>query len=287
MRFEFIDTHRENYPVTLMCQVLAVTPSGYYAWRKRPASQRKMADTELLTKIEEIYVQSRHTYGSPRIHAVLRDQGIRCSCKRVARLMRQAGLQVKRKRSYKVTTQSNHNLPVAPNLLKQQFTADRPNQIWLADITYVATAEGWLYLAAILDLYSRRIVGWSMQPTLNRKLVLAALNMALKQRRPPAGLLHHSDRGSQYASGDYQALLADYDLLPSMSRRGNCYDNAPMESFFASLKTECIQGIVYPTRSVARAELFDYIELFYNRQRIHSQLGYRSPVAYEQLPLVA
>jgi putative transposase len=287
MRFEFIDNQRENYAVTLMCQVLAVSPSGYYAWRKRPASQRKMADTQLLTKIEELFVQSRGTYGSPRIHAALRDQGIRCGCKRVARLMRQAGLQVKRKRSYKVTTQSNHNLPVAPNLLKQQFAADKPNQIWLADITYVATAEGWLYLAAVLDLYSRRIVGWSMQPSLNRRLVLAALDMALKQRRPPAGLLHHSDRGSQYASKDYQALLADYDLLSSMSRRGNCYDNAPMESFFASLKTECIQGIVYPTRTVARAELFDYIELFYNRQRIHSQLGYLSPVAYEQLPLVA
>lgn len=193
MRFAFIEQQRDAYPVTLMCQVLAVSASGYYAWRKRPASQRKMADDQLLTKIEKIYVQSRRTYGSPRIHAVLGDQGIRCGCKWVARLMRQAGLQVRRKRSYKVTTQSNHNLPVAPNVLKQQFTADRPNQIWLADITYVATAEGWLYLAGVLDLYSRRIVGWSMQPTLNRKLVLAALHMALKQRRPPAGLLHHSD----------------------------------------------------------------------------------------------
>jgi putative transposase len=287
MRFEFIDNHREAYPVTLMCQVLVVSSSGYYAWRKRPISRRKMADDQLLINIEEIYVQSRYTYGSPRVHAVLRDQGMRCGCKRVARLMRQAGLQVRRKRSYKVTTQSNHALPVAPNVLNQQFTAVRPNQIWLADITYVATAEGWLYLAAVLDLYSRRIVGWSMQPTLNRKLVLAALNMALKQRRPPAGLLHHSDRGSQYACGDYQTLLADYNLLASMSRRGNCYDNAPMESFFASLKSECIQGFVYPTRIEAKAKLFDYIEVFYNRQRIHSQIGYHSPVAYEQLPLVA
>jgi len=246
-----------------------------------------MADAQLLSKIKTIFKQSRQTYGRPRIHAILREQGIYCGGKRVARLMRQAKLKVKRKRSYKVTTQSNHNLPVAPNLLNQQFTATQPNQIWLADITYVATAEGWLYLAAVLDLYSRRIVGWSMQPTLNRKLVLSALDMALKLRNPPAGLLHHSDRGSQYASRDYQATLATYELLPSMSRRGNCYDNAPMESFFATLKVECIRGVVYSSRLEARAELFEYIEMFYNRQRIHSQLGYKSPVAYEALPLVA
>jgi len=287
MRFQFIDKHRDVYPVTLMCQVLAVSPSGYYAWRNRPVCQRKMADAQLLSKIKTIFKQSRQTYGRPRIHAILREQGIYCGGKRVARLMRQAKLKVKRKRSYKVTTQSNHNLPVAPNLLNQQFTATQPNQIWLADITYVATAEGWLYLAAVLDLYSRRIVGWSMQPTLNRKLVLSALDMALKLRNPPAGLLHHSDRGSQYASRDYQATLATYELLPSMSRRGNCYDNAPMESFFATLKVECIRGVVYSSRLEARAELFEYIEMFYNRQRIHSQLGYKSPVAYEALPLVA
>jgi putative transposase len=287
MRFEFIETHQERYPVTLMCQVLAVSPSGYYAWRKRPVSQRKMADEQLLTEIKAIHDKSRRTYGSPRIHAILGQCGIHCGRKRVARLMRQANLRIRRKRSYKVTTQSNHNLPVAPNLLQQKFVADKPNQIWLADITYIATAEGWLYLAVVLDLYSRRIVGWSMQPTLNRILVLAALDMALKQRQPPAGLLHHSDRGSQYASKDYQALLADYQLLPSMSRRGNCYDNAPMESFFATLKTECVQGNVYPSRSIARAELFEYMELFYNRQRSHTQLNYLSPIEYEQLPLVA
>jgi len=287
MRFQFIDKHRDVYPITLMCQVLAVSPSGYYAWRNRPVCQRKMADAQLLNKIKKIFEQSRQTYGSPRMHAILRKQGIRCGSKRVARLMRQAKLKVKRKRSYKVTTQSNHKLPVAPNLLNQQFTATQPNQVWLVDITYIATAEGWLYLAAVLDLYSRRIVGWSMQPTLNRKLVLSALDMALKLRNPPAGLVHHSDRGSQYASRDYQAMLATYELLPSMSRRGNCYDNAPMESFFATLKMECIKGGVYSSRLEARAELFEYIEMFYNRQRIHSQLGYMSPVAYEQLPLVA
>jgi len=251
-----------------------------------------MADAQLLGKIKKIFEQSRQTYGSPRIHAILREQGHRCGGKRVARLMRQAKLNVKRKRSYKVTTQSNHNLPVAPNLLNQQFTATRPNQVWLVDITYIATAEGWLYLAAVLDLYSRRIVGWSMQPTLNRKLVLSALDMALKLRNPPAGLVHHSDRGSQYASRDYQAMLATYELLPSMSRRGNCMRTssptiAPMESFFATLKVECIRGVVYSSRLEARAELFEYIEMFYNRQRIHSQLGYKSPVAYEELPLVA
>lgn len=186
-----------------------------------------------------------------------------------------------------MTTQSNHNLPVAPNLLDQDFTAQQPNEFWLSDITYIATAEGWLYLAVVLDLYSRKIVGWSMQQTLARHLPLAALRMALKQRRPTAGWLHHSDQGSQYASTDYQQLLADHGACVSMSRRGNCYDQAPVESFFSTLKMECVQNVVFQTREQAKAALFDYIEVFYNRQRLHSSLGYLSPIEYELASVVA
>ena len=270
-----------------MCQVLQVSRSGYYAWRKRKPSARKMANETLLALIRLHYRRNRGVYGSPRIYATLRREGICCSRKRVARLMRLHGIEAHRKRSYKVTTQSNHRFPVAANLLNQQFTAVRPNQIWLGDITYLATAEGWLYLAVLLDLYSRKIVGWSMQPTLHRQLVLDTFRMAFKNQRPQPGLLHHSDQGSQYASYDYQQLLADHQVQASMSRRGNCYDNAPIESFFATLKAECVRGIVYPSRALARAELFEYIEIFYNRQRLHSQLGYRTPVEYELLPAVS
>lgn len=246
-----------------------------------------MADKVLLALIRLHHKKSRGTYGSPRIHAALRKEGVRCGRKRVARLMRKAGLRARRKRSYRITTLSNHSLPVAPNLLDRQFSADRMNQVWLSDITYVATAEGWLYLAVVLDLYSRKIVGWSMQPTLARQLVLDALQMALGRRRPQSGWLHHSDRGSQYASADYQALLSDHGALVSMSRRGDCYDNAPVESFFSSLKTECFRDIVYPSREAAKADLFDYIEVFYNRQRLHSSLGYLSPTEFELMPVVA
>lgn len=287
MRFQFIDEHQEAYPVALLCRVLDVSRSGYYAWRQRKPSARKMADKVLLALIRLHHKKSRGTYGSPRIHAALRKEGVRCGRKRVARLMREAGLRARRKRSYRITTLSNHSLPVAPNLLDRQFSADRMNQVWLSDITYVATAEGWLYLAVVLDLYSRKIVGWSMQPTLARQLVLDALQMALGRRRPQSGWLHHSDRGSQYASADYQALLSDHGALVSMSRRGDCYDNAPVESFFSSLKTECFRDIVYPSREAAKADLFDYIEVFYNRQRLHSSLGYLSPTEFELMPVVA
>lgn len=287
MRFQFIHDHRQAYPLTLMCRVLAVSRSGYYAWRKRGPSARKMADKVLLALIRLHHKKSRGSYGSPRIHEALHEEGVHCGRKRVARLMREAGLRARQKRSYKVTTQSNHNLPVAPNLLDQDFTVEQPNETWLSDITYIATAEGWLYLAVVLDLYSRQIVGWSMQPTLARQLPLAALRMALQQRRPTAGWLHHSDQGSQYASADYQQLLADHRARVSMSRRGNCYDNAPVESFFSTLKTECVQNVVFQTREQAKAALFDYIEVFYNRRRLHSSLGYLSPTEYELASLVA
>jgi putative transposase len=287
MRFQFLDDHQQQFPITLMCRVLDVSRSGYYAWRKREPSARKMADQVLLALIRLHHKKSRGAYGSPRIHQAIQKEGIRCGRKRVARLMREASLRARQKRSHKVTTQSNHYLPVAPNLLDQAFTAKRPDTIWLSDITYLATAEGWLYLAVVLDLYSRLIVGWSMQPSLARQLPLAALQMALQQRRPEAGWLHHSDRGSQYASADYQQLLADHGARVSMSRRGNCYDSAPVESFFSTLKSECVQNVVFQTREQAKAALFDYIELFYNRQRLHSSLGYLSPTEYELAPIVA
>jgi len=288
VKYQFIEDHRDQYPVTLMCQVLEVVRSGYYQWRKQPLSRRKMADLLLLTHIQDIFVESRATYGSYRIQAELAEQGLRCSRKRVARLMRENNLTPKTVRRFRVvTTDSNHQLPVAPNRLNQEFTADRPDKIWLTDITYVPTAEGWLYLAVVLDLYSRRIVGWAMAASLHRQLVIEALQMALAARQPPPGLLHHSDRGSQYASDDYQVLLTKARMVGSMSRKGNCYDNAPVESFFGTLKTELVFHQQYVTRAQARLDIFEYIELFYNRFRRHSALGYKSPVKYEALPLVA
>jgi len=288
VRTQFIEEHRDQYPVTLMCRILAVTRSGYYEWRKRPLSARKMADLLLLMHIQDIFEQSRETYGSYRIHAELADEGIRCGRKRVARLMREHNLEPKTVQPFKVvTTDSNHKLPVAPNRLNQQFSADRPDQIWLTDITYVPTAEGWLYLAVVLDLYSRRIVGWAMRDSLHRQLVIEALHMAITVRQPAPGLLHHSDRGSQYASDDYQALLTQARMVASMSRKGNCYDNAPVESFFGTFKTELVFHQQYATRAEARLDIFEYIEVFYNRFRRHSALGYKSPVKYEALPLMA
>ena len=288
MKYQFIIDHRQEFEITVMCRVLQVSRSGYYAWRQRPVSRREMANQKLTEQIEAIHQQSRQTYGSPRIQAELADQGVKCGQNRVARLMGQAGLRPKQDRQFKVTTtDSAHNYPVAPNLLEQDFQASRPNEKWLADITYIATAEGWLYLAVVMDLYSRRIVGWAMGDTLERWLPLAALQMALDSRQPPPGLLHHSDRGSQYASDDYQTVLTKYQLQASMSRTGNCYDNAPMESFFGTLKTELVYHCHYATRAEAKTAIFEYIELFYNRFRRHSALNYQSPVAFEQSAMTA
>jgi len=285
VKYQFIEDHRDQYPVTLMCQVLEIARSGYYAWRKQPLSARKMAELLLLMHIQDIFEQSRQTYGSYRIQATLADQGLRCGRKRVARLMREYNLEPKTSRPFKVvTTDTNHTLPVAPNRLNQEFTADRPDQIWLTDITYIPTDEAWLYLAVVLDLYSRRIVGWAMSDSLHRQLVIDALQMALTARQPPPGLLHHSDRGSQYASQEYQALLTQARMMGSMSRKGNCFDNAPLESFFGTLKTELVYHQHYATRAQARLDIFEYIEVFYNRFRRHASLGYKSPVKYEALP---
>ena len=283
MRFEFIDDHRDELPVTRMCQALNVSPSGYYAWRKRPVSAREMANRELYKKIEAVYNDNYGTYGSPRVYLELKAQGVACSENRVARLMRLRGLQAKQVRRYKSTTKRNKKHPVAPNLLKRDFTADQPDHKWLSDITYIPTREGWLYLAAILDLYTRRIVGWAMSERMTAALTIDALKMAICQRRPGAGFIHHSDQGSQYTDGTYQALLQKHGGQASMNGVGSWYDNAPMESFFGTLKSELVHHHVYRSRDEARSDLFYYIEGFYNRRRRHSSLDYLSPEAYEHL----
>jgi len=282
-RFEFIDDHRDFLPATRMCKALNVSSSGYYAWRKRPVSAREMANRELVKKIETVYNESYETYGSPRVYLELKAQGVACSENRVARLMRLGGLQAKQVRRYKSTTRRNKKHPVAPNILKRDFTAERPDEKWLTDITYIPTREGWLYLAAVLDLFARRIVGWAMSARMTADLTGTALRMAISQRRPGAGLIHHSDQGSQYTDGGYQTLLSDHDIEPSMNGVGTWYDNAPMESFFGTLKAEWVHHRAYNSREEAKADVFFYIEAFYNRRRRHSSLGYLSPEAYEQL----
>ena len=275
--------HADIYPVRCMCRALGVTKSGYYAWRRRGLSGRQAADHSLQRRIRQIHAASRGIYGSPKIHQQLRQEGIRCSRKRVIRLMRQAHLQAKRRRSYRCTTQRNPAHPAAPNHLQQQFTVRAPNQVWLADITYVPTGEGWLYLAAVIDLFSRRVLGWAMDASMTTSLVQRALAMAIEARRGLVHqVLHHSDRGSQYTSADYQAWLAQAKMRVSMSGAGNCYDNAPMESFFSLLKTELVHHHRYATRQQAKTSIFDYIEVFYNQQRLHSGVGYLTPLAAEQ-----
>ena len=282
MRFAFIRRHAGEYPLGRMCRVLEVSPSGYYAWLHRPESQRSRDDRRFLIEIRAIHRQSRRTYGSPRITAELREHENACGRHRVARLMRQDGLEGTYRRRFRVTTNSQHRWPVAPNWLERRFEVARPDTVWAGDITYIWTREGWLYLAVLLDLCSRRIVGWALSARLTRCLPLAALEMALGRRRPEAPLLHHSDRGSQYASKDYRKALADAGVVASMSRRGNCYDNAPVESFFATLKKELVAGEVFYTRRQARREIVDYIEGFYNCWRRHSALGQMSPAAFEE-----
>jgi putative transposase len=275
-----------DFSILALCSNLGVSPSGYYDWQKRSATPgpRAMANKDLAKKIEAIHVQSRRTYGSPRILDELRKQGCRHGRNRIARLMRQARLCGRQKGRYRVqTTDSNHDQPIAPNRLAEVPKATAPNQLWVSDITYVQTKEGWLYLAAILDLYSRKIVGWAMSERNDTSFVLKALAMALLHRNAPANLLLHSDRGVQYASADYRRALDQAGVVPSMSRKANCYDNATMESFWSTLKLELIYRRDFDTRSRARSEIFDYIETFYNRQRTHSALGYHSPVDFELL----
>jgi putative transposase len=287
MKYWFIFDHREIFRVGRMCNVLDVSRSGYYAWLYRPESARKKENKSLATRIRVIHGQKRKTYGSPRIHQELNENGVKCSRNRVARIMKQEGIRAIVPRKYKATTDSKHNLPIAPNLLKQDFDIKEPNKVWLADITYISTLEGWLYLAAVMDLGCRRIKGWSMSNRLTKELALNALKMAICNNPGTTGIIHHSDRGSQYASFDYQKLLADNGMIPSMSRKGNCWDNAPMESFFHTLKTEWVYGLKYNTRQEAKVSLFRYIEIFYNRQRRHSALQYMNPCQYELFKMAA
>jgi transposase InsO family protein len=275
---------KSHHSVLMLCQLFEVSLSGYYDWQKRQLKPGKRAkeDLALAQEIKTIHTQSRKTYGSPRIAHHLRKSGLKHGRNRIARLMKAHNLCGRQKRRYRLcTTDSNHNHPIAPNLLAQAPKASKPNQIWVADITYIKTQEGWLFLAAILDLYSRKIVGWNMSPFLDTQLILKALRMALLTRQPPPNLVFHSDRGVQYASHDYRQALAHAGLVPSMSRKGNCYDNALMESFWSTLKLELVYRTKFITRQEARAALFDYIELFYNRQRSHSALNYLSPVDFE------
>ncbi|NOJ50969.1 IS3 family transposase, partial [Bradyrhizobium sp. WSM 1744] len=282
MRFRFIEDRRADYPVMIMCDVLGVSPAGYYAWRSRPESQRSAANRELIDDIRRVHRDTNGRYGSPRVHAELRAHGRGASRGRIERLMRRHGIRAIMAKPRRVrTTDSRHDLPIAPDLLERNFIATAPNQIWLADITYVETEQGWLYLATLMDLYSRKIVGWAMADHLRAELPMAALAMAIATQRPGAGLIHHSDRGVQYASTDYRKMMQSAGFRASMSRKADRYDNAPMESFFHTLKTELVHQQHYETREEARRDIFAYIEGFYNRKRRHSAIGYISPIEME------
>jgi len=282
VRYGFIRDHRQEFRVKKMCEVLEVSRGGFYAWLRSPESERSHANRALLTEIRVAFDRSRQTYGSPRMTEELNDSGILCSENRVARLMRLGGIRAVGKRKYRVTTDSKHTHPVAENLLDRQFSTDRPNAVWLSDITYIWTSEGWLYLAGVIDLYSRMLVGWSMGPRLKAELTLEALRQAIARRNVRPDLMHHSDRGGQYAATEYQKLLKKTKMICSMSRKGDCWDNAPIESFFATLKTELVYREQFKTRQEAKAKIFEYIEVFYNRQRRHSTLGYKSPIDFER-----
>ena len=269
------------YPILVMCRVLEVSRSGFYSWRRRPESARASENRRLVVEIGTIHARRRQIYGSPRIHAELQAQGWRCGRNRVARLMRYYGMRSKVRRQFRITTKTKPGRPIAPNLLKRQFSAAQPNQTWVADISYIRTQEGWGYLAVLMDLFSRMIVGWALQDRLTASLATNALEMALTHRQPGVHLIHHSDRGIQYASDQYRRILAARGIQVSMSRAGDCWDNAPIESLFGTIKSELVDHCDYQTRAQARTDLFDYIEVFYNRQRRHSSLGYLSPVDFE------
>jgi putative transposase len=281
--FRLIDAERVNYPVAMLCRMLGVSKSGYYAWRSRPPSKRSREDYALTEKIREVHHRSRETYGSPRVHAELRALGMRCGRRRVARLMRVAGLRGCMRSRKRRTTRRDPRAAPAPDLLGRDFVATQPNRVWLADITYLPTQEGFLYLAFILDVYSRRIVGWSMASHMRTELVVDALQMAVWRRKPSAGLVHHSDRGVQYTAISFGRRLEEVGIVPSMGRSGTALDNAMAESFVATLKTELlVHRRRFPDREVARSATFEYLEGFYNRRRLHSALSYRSPADYEE-----
>lgn len=281
MRFAFILAEKALYPITLLCYVLGVSRSGFHAWCHRPRAPRLRSDAQLAAQVAAIHKRSRGTYGSPRVHAELQAKGVRVGKKRVERLMRKSGLEARRKRRFRKTTDSKHTNPIAANIVAREFDTEVPNRVWATDVTAIWTLEGWLFLAAILDLYSRRVVGWAVSANNDTSLALSALLAALRARRPAAGLIHHSDRGSPYASSDYRAALAQHGLVASMSRKGDCWDNAVAESFFGTLKAELVDHEQYTTHQAATRSIADYIDGFYNIERRHSFLDYLNPIEFE------
>lgn len=286
MKYAFVGANREEFRITRMCRVLQVSRSGYYDWQGREESKRSQRDRLLLTEIRKVHQNTREAYGATKTWRSLRQGGTVCGKHRVARLRREAGIEARRKRKFRLAYQARNTAPAAPNLLRWPFKAAFPDQIWVTDVTFIPTRSGWLYLAVMIDLHTRLVVGWSMKDRPDQQLVNEALMMAVEQRRPRPGLIHHSDQGILYSSGNYLALLKKYGMLRSMSGKGNCYDNAVAESFFSSLKNEIVHHRDYNTRDEARAEIFDYIELFYNRKRIHQSLDYQSPMKYETIKLL-
>lgn len=281
MRFRFVDEYKHQFRIRSLCQVLGVSRSGYYAWQGRPLPRREGRNEALLVHIRDTYLRSRGIYGSPRIHRALRKVGVRCGRHRIARLMQISGIVAKTEKHFRWTSTKREDIPAAPNLVKREFTAERPNRIWASDITMLRTGQGWLHLAVILDVYSRRVVGWSMRSRPTGQLVLEALQMAIVERRPAPGLIFHSDRGGQYLSYEVQEALDEHGFQASTSRPGNCLDNAVVETFFKTLKTEMYYHQHFPTRAEARRAVFDFIASFYNRTRLHSSLDYQSPEDYE------
>ena len=282
MRYQFIDTEKEAYPISLLCKILQVSRSGFYSWSSRDKSNRERDRERLIPKVKAIHRQVRGSYGARRISEELTVAGEPCGRAKASTLMKLARVTAKQKKRFKATTDSKHNLPVAPNLLKRNFTTSRPDSVYCSDITYIWTTEGWLYLAVVIDLFSRKVVGWSLNKRMTKKLVINALQMAIWRRRPLPGLIFHSDRGSQYCSKDFQLLLSKNQMKSSMSRKGDCWDNSVAESFFGSLKTERVFGSAYLTREEAKQDVIDYIEMFYNSKRRHSYLGYLSPNDFEK-----
>lgn len=282
MKFELVEAEKARFPIRVLCEVLGVSRSGYYAWKARPPSDRSKEDARLAVEIAAAHKKSKKRYGSPRVHRALRKKGLRVGRKRVERLMRERGIVGRRKRRFRKTTDSNHTNPIAPNLLARNFEPAAPNEVWAGDVTYVATDEGWFYLAVLLDLYSRRVVGWAMSATNDTALALAALHRAVRARGGvPRGLVHHTDRGSPYASDAYRKTLAEYGMIASMSRKGDCWDNAPSESFFATARAELIDHEHFRTQLRAEMVIGDFIENFYNTERLHSYLDYVSPIEFE------
>lgn len=287
MKYRFIEEHRETFRVSALCAVLGVSRSGYYEWRERPPSERALENERLLGLIRQVHADSRENYGERKTWEALRAQGESCGRHRVARLRRLDGLTAKRVRRFRLAYAARNSEPPAPNLLNRDFTTTKPNRVWVTDITFVPTRRGWLYVATMVDLFSRRVVGWAMSQRIDQQLVVDALHMAIRQRRPRYGLIVHSDQGQQYAGSAYRTVLQQHGIVQSMSRKGNCLDNAVAESFFSNLKNELVHHIVFEDRDEARTAIFDYMEVFYNRKRLHQSLGFTSPIDFEMMAKVA